>query len=321
MQFGHFAYILFKNFESKNILLNESQINIINPLINAIDKKNIKEIKYNNDDFNFIVNELTKIIMNVLENTNEKNKKLISIFIGALFHNSNYDVTNLIYWLNILFSHTQNFSANEEAFINKLRTKYKDKLILLYNKIYEYIVENNSNPDIHAYIPILKMKEIVDANNIELKEEYLEFLCYYMKKINNPESNLDDLDFDLLNNIFSTESKNNEIVATTTTNNNSMTEITNEEYERHLSESIKLIKIELINSKISFDTFVKDITYQTEVDGKEYNYFTIENFNDKLRKCNIELSELKLSCLCNKYSIPDNLKYIDKDKLEKDIIE
>ena len=142
-----------------------------------------------------------------------------------------------------------------------------------------------------------------------------------MKKINNPESNLDDLDFDLLNNIFSTESKNNEIVATTTTNNNSMTEITNEEYERHLSESIKLIKIELINSKISFDTFVKDITYQTEVDGKEYNYFTIENFNDKLRKCNIELSELKLSCLCNKYSIPDNLKYIDKDKLEKDIIE
>ena len=321
VQFGHFAYILFKNFESKNILLNESQINIINPLINAIDKKNIKEIKYNNDDFNFIVNELTKIIMNVLENTNEKNKKLISIFIGALFHNSNYDVTNLIYWLNILFSHTQNFSANEEAFINKLRTKYKDKLILLYNKIYEYIVENNSNPDIHAYIPILKMKEIVDANNIELKEEYLEFLCYYMKKINNPESNLDDLDFDLLNNIFSTESKNNEIVATTTTNNNSMTEITNEEYERHLSESIKLIKIELINSKISFDTFVKDITYQTEVDGKEYNYFTIENFNDKLRKCNIELSELKLSCLCNKYSIPDNLKYIDKDKLEKDIIE
>ena len=320
VQFGHFAYILFKNFESKNILLNESQINIINPLINAIDKKNIKEIKYNNDDFNFIVNELTKIIMNVLENTNEKNKKLISIFIGALFHNSNYDVTNLIYWLNILFSHTQNFSANEEAFINKLRTKYKDKLILLYNKIYEYIVENNSNLDIHAYIPLLKMKEIVDANNIELKEEYLEFLCYYMKKFNNPESNLDDLDFYLLNNIFSSESKNNEIVATTSNNNNSMTEITNEEYERHLSEIIKLIKIVLINSKINFDTFVKDITFQTEVDGNEYNYFTIENFNDKLRKCNIELSELKLSCLCNKYSIPNNLKYLDKDKLEKDII-
>ena len=321
VQFSHFAYILFKNFESKNILLNESQIKIINPLINAIDKKNIKEIKYNNDSFNFIVNELTKIIMNVLENRNTKNRKLISIFIGALFHNSNYDVTNLIYWFNILFSYTQNFSANEESFIDKLKTKYKDKLIKLYNKIYEYIVEHNTNPDIHAYIPILKMKEIIDSNNIEFKEEYLEFLCYYMKKFNNPESNLDDLDFDLLSNLFSSETKNNEIVSTTTNDNNSMTEITNEEYERHLSDSIKLIKIELANSKMSFDEFVKDITYQTEVDGKEYNYFTIENFNDKLRKCNIELSELKLSCLCNKYSIPDNLRYIDKDKLEKDIIE
>ena len=29
----------------------------------------------------------------------------------------------------------------------------------------------------------------------------------------------------------------------------------------------------------------------------------------------VELSELKLSCLCNKYSIPDNLKLIDKNKI------
>ena len=42
VQFGNFAYILFKNFESRNILLNESQVKIINPLLNAIDKKNLK---------------------------------------------------------------------------------------------------------------------------------------------------------------------------------------------------------------------------------------------------------------------------------------
>jgi hypothetical protein len=124
-QFGNFAYILFKNFESRNILLNESQTKIINPLINAIDKKNVKTIKYKNESFNFIVNELTKIIMNLLENTNEKNRKLISIFIGALLHNSNYDVSKLIYYLNVLFSYTKNYFQYEELFIYKFQTKYK----------------------------------------------------------------------------------------------------------------------------------------------------------------------------------------------------
>ena len=323
VQFGNFAYILFKNFESRNILLNESQTKIINPLINSIDKKGIKTIRFNNDSFNFIVQQLTKIIMNILENTNEKNRKLISIFVGALLHNSNYDVSKLIYYLNVLFSYTKNYFSNEELFIYKFQTKYKDKLILLYNKLYEYIKINNPNPDdTHVYIPLLKMKEIIEMNNIQLKEKYLEFLYYYLKKFNNPESNLDDLDFDLFNTLFSTETKNNEKITTTSNNNNnSVTEITNEEYERHLKETINAIKIGIKNEGIAFDDFVKDITYQTEVDGKEYNYFTIENFNEELKKCNVELSELKLSCLCNKYCIPDNLKYINKDKLEKDIID
>ena len=319
-QFGNFAYILFKNFESRNILLNESQTKIINPLINAIDKKNVKTIKYKNESFNFIVNELTKIIMNLLENTNEKNRKLISIFIGALLHNSNYDVSKLIYYLNVLFSYTKNYFQYEELFIYKFQTKYKEQLTLLYNKLYEYIKLNNKNPETNVYIPLLKMKEIIEANNIQLKEKYLEFLYYYMKKFSNPESNLEDLDFDLLNNLFSAEVKNNEIVSTTSNmNNNSVTEITNEEYEKHLKESLDFIKLGVKNSRVTFDEFVKDITYLTEVDGKEYKYFTIENFNEELRKCNIDLSELQLSCLCNKYSIPDNLKYIDKNKIEKDI--
>ena len=249
--------------------------------------------------------------------------KLISIFIGALLHNSNYDINQLVNCINVLFSYTKNYFSNEELFINKFQTKYKDKLILLYNKLYEYIKINNPNPDdTHAYIPLLKMKEIIEINNIQLKEKYLEFLYYYLKKFNNPESNLDDLDFDLFNNLFSAETKNYEKIANTSNNNNnSVTEITNEEYERHLKETINAIKIGIKNIGIGFDDFVKDITYQTEVDGKEYNYFTIENFNEELKKCNVELSELKFSCLCNKYCIPDNLKYINKDKLEKDIID
>ena len=322
LQFGNFTYILFKNFESRNILLNESQIQIINPLINAIDKNDLKKIKYKNESFNFIVNELTNIMMKLLKNNNEKNKQLISIFIGALLHNSNYDISKFIYYLNVLFSYTKNYSTDEELLIYKFQNKYKDKLALLYNKLNDYINKNNLNQENPIYIPLLKVKEIIEKNNIQLKEKYLEFLYYYMKKFENPESNLEDLDFGLLSNLFQIDTKNNEKVVTSSNkNNNSVTEITNEEYQKHLNETINLIKKGVKNSGVGFNDFVKDFTYVTEVDGKEYNYFTIENFNEKLRKCKIKLSEIQLSCLCNKYSIPDNLKYIDKNKIEKKILE
>jgi len=321
-QFGNFTYILFKNFESRNILLNESQVKIINPLLSAIDKKGIGKIKYKNESFNFIIEKLSNIIMNSLKNNNEKNRKLISIFIGALLHNSNYDINKFVYYLNILFSYTKNYYVDEELFIYKLQTKYKDKLTILYNKLLEYVKANNTNQENnHIYLPLLKVKEIIEGNNIQLKEKYFEFLYYYMKKFEDSESNLEDLDFNILSNLILTETKSNEKNTTNSNNNNSVTEITNEEYERHLKETINLIKQGINNLGIGFDDFIKDITYTTEVDGKEYNYFTIENFIEELRKIKIELSEIKLSCLCNKYSIPDNLKLIDKNKIEKDIIE
>ena len=263
---------------------------------------------------------MTKIMMNALENTNEKNKQLISIFIGALLHNSNYDINKFIYYLNVLFSYTKNYFTDEELFINKFQTKYKNELTLLYNKLYEYIKSNNTNEEFPIYIPLLKVKEIMDENNIQLKDKYLEFLYFYMKRYNNPNSNLEDLDFGQLNNLILFENKTNEKFSSTSEdNNNSVTEISNEEYEKHLKEAITLIKNGIQNTGLNFDEFVKDITYMTEVDGKEYNFFTIENFNEELKECQVELSEIKLSCLCNKYSIPNNLKCIDKDKIEKDI--
>ena len=328
-QFGNFAYILFKNFESKNILLNESQVKIINPLLNIISQNNIKEIKYNDDSFNFVINELTKIIMNVLENTNQKNEKLISIFIGALLHNSNYDINKLINYINVLFSYTNNYSTDEELFSYKLQTKYKDKITLLYNKLYEYIKDNLTSTDLHNYIPLLKMKEIIEVNNIQLKDKYLEFLYYYMKKFNDPNSNLDDLDFDMFNNLFVLDNKNNNENynnennenKTDSNGNDSVTEITNEEYEKQLKGAIDIIKKGINDSGVSFSDFVKNITFKAEVDGTFYDYFTIESFNEELKKSNIILSELKLSCLCNKYCLPENLKFIDKNKIEKDINE
>ena len=165
------------------------------------------------------------------------------------------------------------------------------------------------------------MKKIIEINNIQLKDKYLEFLYYYMKKFYDIHSNLEDLNFDLLNNFFLLDSKDNNKYTTSSNKNESVTEITNEEYEKELREAIEIIKKGLNNLNISFNDFVKNITNEVEIDGIFYNYFNIDNFNIELKRNNINLSELKLSCLCNKYHITENLQIINKEKIENDIDE
>ena len=104
----------------------------------------------------------------------------------------------------------------------------------------------------------------------------------------------------MFNNLFVLDNKNNNENynnennenKTDSNGNDSVTEITNEEYEKQLKGAIDIIKKGINDSGVSFSDFVKNI-----------------------------LSELKLSCLCNKYCLPENLKFIDKNKIEKDINE
>ena len=41
------------------------------------------------------------------------------------------------------------------------------------------------------------MKEILDKNKVNLKDKYIEFLFYYLKKFDDPKAKLSDLKFDL----------------------------------------------------------------------------------------------------------------------------
>jgi hypothetical protein len=262
------------------------------------------------------------------------------------------------------------------------------------------------------------MKELLEHNEISLKDKYIEFLFYYMKKFDDPEAKLGDLDFTLLNDIIPMEffDKNNsnsnhiniingkdeninindnfidnsnskikeeenerererekedekpkEIKENTkkekkkekildndddeiklndkksvtdenfskkskemNTNNkdnsddidddeDSMTEITNEEYIKQLMEAISLMQDGLKEANTSFDELMGNVVQKRKLNGIFYECITIEDFNDQLKSINVVLSDLKLSCLCSKYSIPNELRLIDKNKIEKDI--
>ena len=100
-----------------------------------------------------------------------------------------------------------------------------------------------------------------------------------------------------------------------------MTEITNEEYIKQLTEALAIMQKGLKEANNNFNDLMSNVIQKRKINGVFYECITIEDFNDQLKSINIVLSDLKLSCLCSKYSIPNELRLIDKNKIEKDIEE
>ena len=411
-QFNQFTYVLFKNFEAKGIVEEESKNKITNPFSDYMKNNNITIIEYNSPKFKEIMDEFTKIIMDSLKSTNTYNYTLINVFISALFFNSECDINKLIKYFNILFSYTKNYSIEEEKYLKKLKTKYLTQTKKLINCIKNFIISEES--DNKEYFPLLKMKEILDKNEINLKDKYIEFLFYYLKKFEDPESKLSDLKFELLKNILKEEKEKEKIEEENSENNNlnfpikdseikdnsykneediaintskkedsnildildkrsninltsqknemkspteedfskrqkrkkksmdkksqkkekkedkensddfeeeedSMTEITNEEYIKQLSEALKIMQNGIKEKGTTFEELMSNVVQKRKITGIFYECISIEDFNEQFKSLNIILSDLKLSCLCSKYSIPNELRLIDKNKIEKDL--
>ena len=425
-QFNQFTYVLFKNFEAKGIIQDEAQKKIINLFYNYMTNNNVIVINYENTNkFKEVMNEFTKIIMNSLNNINTSNFTLINIFISALFYNSECDINKLIKYFNILFSYTKNYNIDEEKFLSKLKNKYSKKIQKLIKCVQNYI-DSNENKE---YFPLLKMKEILDKNDINLKDKYIEFLFYYLKKFEDADSKLSDLKFDLLQNIINNKSPNNNdnnkdieeennfnnsnnfnnaiaikdseikdinessynninkneetkkeesniidlldkpvdsdnnIILTSQKNEikspteedfskrqkrkkknlerksaqkkekekdkensddfeeeeDSMTEITNEEYIKQLTEALKIMQKGIQEKNTTFEELMSNVIQKRKITGIFYDCISIEDFNEQFKNLDIILSDLKLSCLCSKYSIPNELRLIDKNKISKDI--
>ena len=404
-QFNQFTYILFKNFESKGISFEESRDKVINKFLEFNKNNNVDKVEFNSREFDLIVDGYSKIILEVLNCNNKYNYALTHIFMSALFFNSECNVNKLIEYFNVLFGYTRNYKLEEEKYILKLKSKYKEQTEKLVNCIKDSIL-NDSNSS--KYFHLLKMKELLEHNDINLKDKYIEFLFYYMKKFDDPEAKLGDLNYTLLNDIMPIEyfdksnsnsnhiniinGKDNNIIDNIIDNCNtrlkeeekkeekekqenskytkrerkkekitnnddeeiklndkksvtdenfpkkskemntnkdnsddidddedSMTEITNEEYIKQLMEAIALMQEGLKKANTSFDELMGNVVQKRKLIGIFYECITIEDFNDQLKSINVVLSDLKLSCLCSKYSIPNELRLIDKNKIEKDI--
>lgn len=473
-QFNQFTYILFKAFESKQITNEVAQKLILEPFTQIIRDKNIIKLDFASELYQEVLEQFTNIILSNLDADNEYNHKLTKIFIGASICNAECNMEKFIQNIVILFSYTRNYSENEQAMINKIREKYYKQIEILWEALSKEAKDDR--------YPLLKVKEIIDENQIELKDKYIEFLFYYMRKYNDPTANLGDLKPSLLNEILESnnasksekkekiktskeqsdenvieannffkqvnqnenaenpdnqeneemrdqenieegnngieninnnneegkeekikENKDNNIdnnnnsnikindnnedlikenvnhvnkrstsddndeevnyekspdkekkpsaskieenqtsepkpeyktsppaledreISPNTSNMNenddddSMTEITNEEYLKHINDALTIIRLGFKSSDTTFGDFMSNVVQQRKLGGQKYDCVTIEDFMEQLKVLSIGLTDLQLSCLCTKYSVPNELRLLDIHRVEADV--
>ena len=341
IQFNQFTYILFKNFEAKNINLENNNSKFIDELINNANKEEeqIEEVDINSESFISIVNKFCNSISDVLNCGNEYNIKMLKIFIGALLFNSGGSIVKLSEYFTVLFSYTKIYQKElENKLIERINRKYKDNAELLLKLINEQNINGND------YISLLEVKDIIDNNNIELKDKYIEFIFYIMKKFDDKNAKLSDLKISNYGKILfpnsndsnkdkisskqldiDEEEKLKEVKENNNINNNnddeSITEITNEEYEKIINSCILSIQKGIKEEKTTFTNLFGNYIKTFKSEGKNVDVITIEDFNEQLKNINISLSDLQLSCICSKYSVPENVRLIKSKIVEKDITE
>ena len=371
IQYNQFTYILFKNFESQGIVGQESYSKIINPFVEYVNGKKLKYVQYPSDEFNLVVEKFTNIILDTINNNNKYNHTLTKTFLSALLINSECDIQKMVEYFIILFSYTRDYKTDEEKYLKNIKNVYTKEIKDILNAINSYIEnikdeKNEGNYDV--YFPLIKLKELIEENKINLKDKYVEFIFYYLKQFDDKNAKLDYLKYSKLNDLIPlsddskelqqdilltdddnkklntepTKQENFDNILNKNKDNNienynidesskkennfeenktdeSATEITIDEYLKQLGEAIESIKNGLKNENVSFKDFVEDKNKVTNVEGKNIEYISINDLNNKFKDIGVILSDLKLSCLCSKYSLQNDLRLINIKSFEEDL--
>ena len=371
IQYNQFTYILFKNFESQGIVGQESYSKIINPFVEYVNGKKLKYVQYPSDEFNLVVEKFANIILDTINNNNKYNHTLTKTFLSALLINSECDIQKMVEYFIILFSYTRDYKTDEEKYLKNIKNVYTKEIKDILNAINSYIEnikdeKNEGNYDV--YFPLIKLKELIEENKINLKDKYVEFIFYYLKQFDDKNAKLDYLKYSKLNDLIPlsddskelqqdilltdddnkklntepTKQENFDNILNKNKDNNienynidesskkennfeenktdeSATEITIDEYLKQLGEAIESIKNGLKNENVSFKDFVEDKKKVTNVEGKNIEYISINDLNNKFKDIGVILSDLKLSCLCSKYSLQNDLRLINIKSFEEDL--
>ena len=160
------------------------------------------------------------------------------------------------------------------------------------------------------------MKKLIEEEKILIKDEYVQYLFYEMKRFEDPSRSLYDLKMKNFYDIL--ENNENESKMDT----ESDIEITNEEYISIITGFGTQLLNYLEKNHTDLRTVLGDIVQNLsgEETTEKIEVVFIEPFVNKMKEIGIELNdEIKIYCLFSRYKLSDEYEIISVNLLEKEL--
>ena len=160
------------------------------------------------------------------------------------------------------------------------------------------------------------MKKLIEDEKIIIKDEYVQYLFYEMKRFEDPSQSLYNLKFKNFFDILD----NNENESKMDTESD--IEITNEEYISIITGFGMQLLNYLENNHTDLRTVLGDIVQNLsgEDSTEKIEVVFIEPFVNRMKEIGIELNdEIKIYCLFSRYKLSDEYEIISVNLLEKEL--
>ena len=299
-EFSEFTFVLVKNLEVKKITTDIAKEKII-----LIQNKS-EEIP--NEKF---IQQMSHNILKSLNNKNEESIQKLNKWLFFLLNISENNQNIMTEKFLSLLSNIKIYTQDEELLLSKKVKKY-----LLSKKD---IILSKLEPFKNKYISFLFLKQIIEEQKIEMKDDYSQYLFYAMKKFEDPEVSLYDLKVQNLFDILNNDEHDSKI------DEESDIEITNEEFTAIISNFVIQLMDYLNKNKVTLREVLKDLIQALNLDDDELNQekieiVLIEPFIKKMKEIGITINnDIETFCIYNRYKLTDEFEIISVNLLEREL--
>ena len=296
-EFTEFTYILIKNFESKKISEETARQKII---IIPLSKEPL--------DNNKFIDQMSFNIMKSVHCDNDDSLQKVKKWLTTLLTLCANDQKKMTDNFLTLFSNITLYTQEQEILLSK-----KVKKCFLPKK--EEITKK-LEPFKEKYISFEFLKKLIEELRITIKDEYVQYLFYELKKFEDTKASLYDLKVQNLFDIFDNNENESKM------NTESDIEITNEEYVNIITNFGTQLLNYLNTNHTDLRTVLGDIVQNLSGDdtGEKIEVVFIEPFVNRMKEIGIELNdEIKIYCLFSRYKLSDEYEIISVNLLEKEL--
>ena len=296
-EFTEFTYILIKNFESKKISEETARQKII---IIPLSKEPL--------DNNKFIDQMSFNIMKSVHCDNNDSLQKVKKWLGTLLTLCANDQKKMTENFLALFSNITLYTQDQEILLSK---KVKKCFLGKKDQIYQKL-----EPFKEKYVSFDFLKKLIEEQQIKIKDEYVQYLFYELKKFDDVNASLYDLKVQNLFDIFDNNENESKM------NTESDIEITNEEYVNIITNFGTQLLNYLNTNHTDLRTVLGGIVQNLSGDdsSEKIEVVFIEPFVNRMKEIGIELNdEIKIYCLFSRYKLSDEYEIISVNLLEKEL--